>query len=281
MQAYLEFTFLVSTQEKQEILLAYLVNYPFEAFQENDNAVLAFVKVSEWNEELSKGLEELLLPMSIDFQSRNVEAQNWNTQWESHFEPVAIEPKICRIYAPFHEVVPGYKNQIIIQPKMAFGTGHHATTRLMIKATQEYNLVDKKILDAGTGTGILAIFAVKRGARLVHATDIDPMAIENAKENEKLNHIQQIQWHTGSLKDFQFPTDEFDMVLANIQLNVLKEEAAEIFRLIRPMGLIFLSGVLNKDQKELLDEYHHHGFELDRIFEENGWICAVMRRFSK
>jgi ribosomal protein L11 methyltransferase len=281
MQAYLEFTFLVSDPEKQEMLIAFLGNYPFEAFQENENAVLAYVKASEWDDELAHSLDGLLLPMSIDFQSRLVEAQNWNTQWESHFEPVVIEPKICRIYAPFHAVVPGYKNQIIIQPKMAFGTGHHATTRLMIKAMQEYNLVDKKILDAGTGTGILAIFAVKRGAQLVHATDIDAVAIENAAENEKLNHVHQIHWHTGSLKDFQFPTDDFDIVVANIQLNVLKEEAAEIFRLTKQMGLIFLSGVLNKDQKELLDEYQRHGFELDRIFEENGWICAVMRRFSK
>ncbi len=281
MHIYLEISIPASNKDKQEQILAFIADLPFEAFEETDETLLAYVRKDMWSSESENSLTDILKSLQADYTIREVQQENWNTSWESNFEPVNIEPNLCRIYAPFHEKSSSYKYQIMIQPKMAFGTGHHATTRSMIRAMLEYNMMDKNVIDVGTGTGILAILALKRGASNVVATDIDPIAIENAIENEKCNHLNQIKWMTGELKDLQLPTDSFDVVIANIQLNVLKNDAEEIFRLTRPMGLVFLSGVLSKDQKELLETYHNAGFELDRIHEDSGWICAVMRRFTR
>jgi ribosomal protein L11 methyltransferase len=281
MHIYLEISIPASGKDQQEQILAFIADLPFEAFEETEGALLAYVRKDMWSTEWEKSLVDILQSLNADYSIREVQQENWNTSWESNFEPVHIEPNLCRIYAPFHEKSSSYKYQIMIQPKMAFGTGHHATTKSMIRAMLEYNMTDKSVIDLGTGTGILAILALKRGASSVIATDIDPIAIENAIENEKCNHLNQIKWMTGELKEFQLPTDTFDVIIANIQLNVLKNDAEEIFRITRPMGLVFLSGVLSKDQKELLDAYHQVGFELDRIHEDSGWICAVLRRFSR
>ncbi len=281
MSVYVELQMRISNEETQEIIMALLSALPFDAFEENETILNAYIKNEYLSDSVKDEIDNVLKDNNIEYVFKDTEDRNWNEEWELHFEPVEIHPNICRIYAPFHESKPGFKNQIIIQPKMAFGTGHHPTTKLMIRAMVEYNFIDKKVLDFGTGTGVLAIYAVKRGAVAVTGTDIDQNAIDNAMENGGLNHISNISWQCGALETMNFEQDSFDIVLANIHLSVLLNYAEELFRLTKPMGLIFLSGILSKDQSELLEKYHEVGFELDQIMEDNGWICAAMRRFIK
>jgi ribosomal protein L11 methyltransferase len=278
---YIELVILTTDQESRHITLALLSEFDFEAFQEDAELLRAFIQESQWNDEIAASVKELLGSLGHGYELKTHSGANWNTLWEDQFTPVEIEPGICRIIAPFHEKIPGYQNQILIQPKMAFGTGHHPTTQMMIRAINSYNFKDKSVLDYGTGTGILAIYAMKRGAVEILGTDIDPLSIENAMENEALNHISLIKWEQGQLGSLGLKDDTYDIILANIQLNVLIENASELFRVLKPMGLVFLSGVLAKDQELLLEAFGKQGLELDRIFEQENWICAVMRRFTK
>lgn len=278
---YLELGIQVKQIEDNEILVALLYDFPFQSFEELEHSFHAYGNAEDFDEKTKSEISQILESRSFIFYFKEHENQNWNALWEKNFDSVGIEPGICRIYAPFHEKIPGYKHQIILEPKMAFGTGHHPTTKLMIQAIHEYNFRDKIILDLGTGTGILAIFAHKRGAKEITALDIDPIAIENAVHNAHLNHITDIHWIVGGIDDLSMERDSIDICLANIHLSVLKKHAERIFDLVKPMGLIFLSGVLSRDQKELLSAYQAAGFELDRILEDQGWICAVMRRFTK
>jgi ribosomal protein L11 methyltransferase len=278
---YVELQMRISDVETQEIVLALFSALPFDAFEEGEVFLNAYIKNEDLSDAVLVEIDTVLKDRNIQYVFNETDNRNWNAEWEQHFQPVEIHPNICRIYAPFHEIKSGFKNQIIIQPKMAFGTGHHPTTKLMIRAMVEYNFVDKKVLDFGTGTGVLAIFAVKRGAAGVTGTDIDQNSIDNANENAALNHMSNISWHRGKLESLNFEQDAFDIVLANIHLSVLLTYAEELFRLTKPMGLIFLSGILSKDQNELLTKYNEVGFELDQIMEENGWICAAMRRFIR
>jgi ribosomal protein L11 methyltransferase len=281
MEHYIQIAIEINDSKEVDFISGLLSQFPFHGFEELENNLLAYMLSSLFTDEMESELRTILGNQNKSFEVNMIENQNWNKEWENNFEPVEIEPGICRIYAPFHQHKPGYKHQIVIHPKMAFGTGHHPTTRLMIKAILEYNFVDKDVLDFGTGTGILAIFAIKRGAKHVYATDIDPMAIENARDNAELNHLKEITWTSGELNNLALAEDSFDICLANIHLSVLEDYAVELFKLTKPMGLIFLSGVLSKDQKVLLEIFQKVGFELDRIMEDSGWLCAVMRRFSK
>src|SRR6476469_994138 len=183
MKDYLKITIPVSEKHTQEILIAILSEEKFDSFEAHENELNAFITQEDFNEQI---LKETLLPFNLFFSSEKMIQQNWNAIWETSFQPVTVNDFVA-VRADFHEPIKEVKHEIIITPKMSFGTGHHATTHLMLTAMQNIDFSNKTVIDFGTGTGILAIMAEKLGAASIQAIDIDEWSIENTKENLERN----------------------------------------------------------------------------------------------
>ncbi|MBD3638412.1 MAG: 50S ribosomal protein L11 methyltransferase [Crocinitomicaceae bacterium] len=194
--------------------------------------------------------------------------QNWNAKWEENFDPVIIEDKVV-IKAPFHKEQFNTNLEIIIQPQMSFGTGHHQTTWLMAKRLYELDLKGKDVLDMGTGTGVLAILAEKRGAAKVFAPDIDEWSFKNAKENCQMNNCERIEVVLG---DHQTITDKsFDIIVANINKNVLIEQFSVYSDCLKSSGKLLISGFFETDQTELINKAKEHGFIFEQTYTKDEW----------
>jgi len=276
MEPYLEYTFKLYQEDFGDIVIAFLSQYPFEAFQEMDRDHLgAVMKESAWSEELEVSFLEEIAPYCTLLSRQPSEPINWNKEWEKNFHSIEIGD-LCRIYTPFHEQRDGYKYQIKIQPKMAFGTGHHATTRMMIQMMDEINLEGKHVLDFGCGSGILGILAGKMKADSVLGIDIEPWAIENSVDNALLNEVTQAHFsgkHIAHLVDEKL---KFDVILANIQLDVLVSNLEPIKNLLFDRsGLVIISGVLEDFRHDLEQVYHDGGLRLLKTLSEDKWICQL------
>ncbi|MBS1916013.1 MAG: 50S ribosomal protein L11 methyltransferase [Bacteroidetes bacterium] len=270
MSNYIQLTIEISSALQSEILIAILSESGFEGFEEIDSILNAFIPEEKFNED---NLKEILSPFAVKFSTQPIKQKNWNEEWEKSFQPVAIE-NFCAIRAVFHKPIPNIKHEIIITPKMSFGTGHHATTFLMIKAMEEIDFSNKSVLDFGTGTGVLSILAEKLGAAKILAIDIDEWSIENAKENTEVNHssniiIQKNDQINSSLK--------FDIILANINKLVILANLAKIRQQLVSRGVLIISGLLEQDAIEIKFEVQKHGFEEQRFLNKDGWICFVLR----
>ena len=232
-----------ATEEQGEILAAYLAEFPFDSFDYANGLFNAYIPQSEF-EEYHDAVEEMLHNEGIlDYYFESIEAQNWNALWESNFEEVEVKGKVL-IRAPFHEARPHYKGlEVIIQPKMSFGTGHHATTRLMVEMLLRSELKGKALLDMGSGTGVLAIVAAKLGAESVLAVEIDDMAEESVRENIVLNgvddKIESVCGDAGAIEG-----RKFDIVLANINRNVLLADMKAYAATLSHGGELIMSGFL-------------------------------------
>ena len=202
--------------------------------------------------------------------------QNWNALWESNYEAVEIADW-CYIRAHFHPEKPHFKHQILITPKMSFGTGHHATTRMMLEHLAELDLQGKKVLDLGCGTAVLAIMAEKLGAIEVEGCDIDDWVIENALENVELNHAHATIF-LGTVKDVK-PNAKFDIVLANINLHVLRAELADYVNLLKEDSILLMSGFLVDDIEILEKEAKPFGLKLfkQKTTEKGNWASIAMQ----
>lgn len=260
-----------------EIIMALLSSIGFESFTEENGCLLAYIREPDFspqatNDALSKFIHE---GSTISWQAVTIPGQNWNALWESNFPPVIIDD-VCRIRAPFHESLPGFTYEILIEPKMSFGTGHHATTSLMITGMLELGLENKDVLDLGCGTGILAILAAKMKARTVVAIDNEEWAYANTLENVDLNNAGTVHAFLGdaSLLEGKY----FDIILANINLNTLSRDMGLYKKALRSKGFLLLSGFLESDKDILLAVAAASGLTLEKNRIKNGWASILLQK---
>jgi ribosomal protein L11 methyltransferase len=260
-----------------ERMLAYLSQYAFEGFREEEGRILAYIREDSWD---GKGfqafLEQYRLHDSIEsLETRRLPDRNWNELWESNYPPVRLGSE-CLIRAPFHAPEAGVAYDIVISPKMSFGTAHHETTKGMLQMMFTLELKGKAVLDLGCGTGILAILAEKMGAASVLALDNDPWAYRNALENLALNACSRIRVQQAELSFITHPS--FDLILANINLNSLLDLMDQFPVFLQPGGILILSGFLSGDQDRIGQAAGRNGlvFVVNQVM--NNWTVAVYRK---
>lgn len=201
---------------------------------------------------------------------------NWNEEWEKHYDPIMVDDKVY-VRASFHEPKPEFEYEILINPKMSFGTGHHATTYLMISHQLEVDHLEKRVLDIGAGTGILAIMAHKLGAKQVEAFDIDEWCVDNGNENFDLNGMQEVRMGKGTVREVN-PQGEFDIVLANINKNVLLDEMEVYSKLVTNGGKLFLSGFYEYDIIDIEAKANQHGLGKIGQKSKDNWAALLLTK---
>ena len=265
---YLEFDFETTGQDQAEQLVALLSELGFEGFEEGDLYLEAFIPETAFNENSFAAVVELFPFLS--YTQSVVENINWNRKWEESFEPVMVG-NFVGIRAGFHSsLLSKVQFEIIITPKMSFGTGHHATTHLMIRQMQELDFKDKKVFDFGTGTGVLAILAEKLGASKVEAIDNDEWSIINAKENILQNSCSQISVDQA---DSIPGNEQFDIILANINLNVIVNSLPELVNNVSKSATILLSGFLKENEPAIKSILEQVGLKYLSTEQKGEWIC--------
>lgn len=253
----------------RDILIAELAEIDFESFVETDDGLLAYVQQQIFDE-TKIALVEILKNsnFNITYSTKLVEDQNWNKTWEENFNPINVENK-CLIRAPFHEKETNIEYDIIINPKMSFGTGHHETTYLMIKRLLELDVTDKNILDMGCGTGVLAILTKMKKANKVLAIDIDEWAFNNTLENIETNNCADIEVLLGGAE--QLTDFKFDIIIANINRNILLNDMSNYTNSLINKGSLLLSGFFSSDKEILLNKATALGLSLTFEESKNDW----------
>ncbi len=251
---------------QKDILIALLANAGYESFEEVEHALLAFIQEAIFDK---AEVESIINNMNLVYTTSIIPQQNWNAQWESSFEPVIVN-NFAAIRAGFHQPVQNVQHEIIITPKMSFGTGHHATTFLMMEQMSAIDFKNKTVLDFGTGTGVLAILAEKMGAAHVFGIDNDDWSIENAKENCQQNNCAK----TKIAKASEVANDiAYDIILANINLNIISSNMAAIKAAVKLGGTILLSGFLIADEQNIKQCLSVNKLIYKASAEKNGWLC--------
>ena len=265
---------LVSDNElARELLIAELGNEGFESFVETEEAVEAYIPSGDFSPELlgSENMQHNEF-FSFRFTVETIADQNWNEVWEqNYFEPLLIEDQ-CLIRAPFHHTYPSAVFEIIINPRMAFGTGNHETTHLMIKAMLDIDMKDSSVLDMGCGSGILSILASKKEAPEITAIDIDEWSTNNTLENAALNNINNILVRLGDASLLK--GQQFDLILANIQRNILLQDMPAYARVLKPGGILLMSGFYQADLEIIEAKATSLGLKITRTYERSEW-CAT------
>lgn len=269
---YIEYTFKVAPKEPAtEILIAELGSVGFESFVEKDNGVVAFIQQQDWSENL---LDDIFILKSdefkISFTHKEIAQENWNEEWEKNFTPIQVDDKVS-IRAPFHEN-PKLPYDIVIEPKMSFGTGHHETTHMMVQHLLELNVENKKVLDMGCGTGILAIFAEMKGARPIDAIDIDNWCYLNSLENVERNNCKSISVYEGDAS--LLVNKKYDIVIANINRNILLTDLKTYVNCLNEKGIVLLSGFYEEDIPIIDAEARKYDLTLDTVIKRNNWVAV-------
>ncbi|MDR1459423.1 MAG: 50S ribosomal protein L11 methyltransferase [Bacteroidales bacterium] len=268
----------VPAETGNDILIAFLAELGYESFVETETELLAYIPKSLFDEQKISALsgEHPEWGFSFSFSYKDVEEQNWNAVWENNYAPVLVDG-CCYIRAPFHSKREDVKYEIVIEPKMSFGTAHHQTTLQMIRYLLEEDCREKQVLDMGTGTGILAILAAFRGAKKVLAIDNDTWAYENCCENVEKNNVHVIDIVLGDANNIQ--EKKYDIILANINRNILLQDIKTYARSLAEHGILLLSGFyLDPDLRLIEKEADNHHLFLNSYKEEDNWVAG---RFSK
>lgn len=266
MKYYLQYGLQLPEGEKREMAIAVLANLGLEGFEETEQGLVATALEGNLAE---NEIEHWLQEQKISFEKTRLAEKNWNEIWESELQPIVIDDFVS-IRASFHPLAKGVQFDIIITPKMSFGTGHHPTTRLMVKMMRSIQFENKTVFDFGTGTGVLAILAKKLGAKRVEATDIDEWSIANALENIEANGVQDIQlWQSDNLKGVK----KADIILANINRNIILKFLPELVSLLADNGVLIFSGLLNEDEGIITESIGKFGFLKVEIERLNGWMA--------
>ena len=269
---YLEYDFKISPlQPTSDILIAELGELGFESFVETETGLLAYMLKSEWQNQNLESLFAFQNPdVKISWTRKEIEQQNWNAEWEKNFHPILVADR-CMVRAPFHQPE-AVDYDIVIEPKMSFGTGHHETTHMMLQHILDDDFEGKTVLDMGCGTGVLAILARKRGAVDVEAIDIDEWCFLNTQENVERNHCPEIKAFQGDsslLKD-----KKYDVILANINRNILLEDIPIYADCLNKGGTLFLSGFYLDDLDAISSKCGAYGLEFEKNLEKNNWVAA-------
>ena len=269
---YLEYNFKVTpVQPASDILIAELGEVQFESFVETEDGVQAYIKKEDWYPNILDGLQILSNPLfSIDYDYSEIEQENWNATWESNFNPIQVGDQ-CVVRAPFHDK-PEVDYDIVIEPKMSFGTGHHETTYMMLQHILDHDFKGKSVLDMGSGTGVLAILAAMKGAVAIDAIDIDNWCYLNAKENVERNNCSHINVYEGTA---DLLTDQqYDIIIANINRNILLEDIPTYVKCLKKGGILFVSGFYKEDIPQISERCKEVGLKFEKNLEKNNWVAV-------
>lgn len=268
MKNYLQFQITNNNPAERDIIIATLSEFGFDGFEEIEDGINATTLEGQVNQD---EVEAWLNEKGYVFNYTKIPDQNWNALWESNFEPVVVND-FAGVRAHFHAPNTQVKYDLLITPKMSFGTGHHATTWQMMEQMQHLPIAGNRVFDFGTGTGVLAILAEKMGASEVEAIDIDTWSIENAAENMANNDCTRIKLH---LAERVHSFAAADVVLANINKHILLGNASDLAALVKPGGYLLLSGLLIDDEKDIQDAFNSLTFEFRKKSVKTGWIAIL------
>ncbi len=275
---YVEVTYTLSPRDPwTDILISMLAEIGFDSFEETETGFKAYITGKEFDEDKLQDIipNELKEAGDYSYIVKNINNQNWNEVWESNFEPVLIDNK-CYIRAPFHESKPNIDYEILIEPKMSFGTGHHETTSLMVSWLREVDFNGKTVLDMGCGTGVLAILAEKRGASKITAIDNYIYAYENTLENIERNSCKNITTVLGDAE--VLGKESFDVVIANITKNILIEDMDKYYEVLNMGGLLFLSGFFESDKHQLEAKASELNLKFVGVKFEKDWASLCFEK---
>ena len=259
-----------------ELLLAFIQDLPFDSFEVEEKALQAYIPVQDDTESMRKKLGGLKERFDFNYSHIFIPYRNWNSLWESNFSPIRVKD-FCGIRAEFHPPFdPLVAHEIQIQPKMAFGTGHHATTWMMIDQMAKLDFKNKKVLDFGCGTGILAILAEKMGATAIDGVDIESPAIENTLEHLSLNTCTQITTYEGTLD--QLVNQRYQIILANINRNVILKSLPTLYTQLEKGGFLLISGFIQADTNLLQKATQQQGLVVREIQTREKWICMLLNK---
>lgn len=273
-ESYLKIEIFSGDTETSDILVARLQEtFDVEGFELTEDILIMYIDKNNFDEKLFK---KILSINDIKYEISIIYTKNWNAEWESSFKPVVVDEFVA-IRAGFHPKQTGVKYDIIITPKMSFGTGHHATTYMMLESLRQFNPGRKSVIDFGTGTGVLGILAEKMGASKILAIDNDDWSIENATENIRTNNSSVIQLQ----KTDQFPVSgTWDIILANINLNVILCNFGNFSNSMHMDSILIISGILNEDYKNIINAAHLMSLKPEIKMEKNNWLCIAFRKMD-
>jgi len=269
---YLEFQFKIEPlQPASEILIAELGNVGFESFVENEEGITAYIQVNEFQEGSLKDIYVLNSDeFEISYTTSEIEQVNWNSEWEKNFNPIIVDNK-CSVRAPFH-VKPETEFDIVIEPKMSFGTGHHATTHMMLQHILKDDWRDLSVLDMGCGTGVLAILAGMKGANPIDAIDIDNWCYLNTMENVERNNANNISVYEGTAALLEGRS--YDRIIANINRNILLEDISIYSKCLKSGGKIYLSGFYVEDIPMIEKECNANNLNIEATLDRENWAAV-------
>ncbi|HSP11988.1 MAG TPA: 50S ribosomal protein L11 methyltransferase [Salegentibacter sp.] len=273
---YFEFRFKIEPlQPGSEILIAELGYLGFESFVEEEDGVTAYIPVEEYEDDLLAQVHILQSDeVEISYSKEEIEKVNWNEEWEKNFTPIVVDDR-CSIRATFHPAAET-EYEIVIDPKMSFGTGHHATTHLMIQHILKNDFTNKNVLDMGCGTGILAILASMKGAHIVDAFDIDNWCYQNSLENVERNNCDNVSVEEGGAELLE--GRKYHIILANINRNILLRDLPVYVASLEDKGDLYLSGFYEEDISAIRKACEELGLKYVEHFERNNWVAV---KFSK
>jgi ribosomal protein L11 methyltransferase len=253
-----------------DILTAELAELGFESFVETDEGLNAYIIEPDYSEEaVLELIAKYAGQTAIAYDVNSLEKRNWNAEWERDYEPIDVADQV-RVRASFHESDARFRYEIVINPKMSFGTGHHETTAMMMEQQLELDFSGTSVLDVGSGTGILAVLAAKMGAKAVLAFDIEEWAVENARENAELNDCPQVTVFQGTIADVD-PANQYEIVLANINRNVLLAEIPTYTNLLKQNGHLVVSGFYDHDAADIEQKAVEAGLTPAKRLTTNQW----------
>jgi len=271
-ELFLEYRFSINPlQPATDILIAELSELGFDSFVETVDGLLAYVKKENWNPIALSNVQILSDEnFKIGFQVSEIEQENWNERWEKNFKPINVDNQ-CVIRAPFHDI-PEVTFDIVITPKMSFGTGHHETTHMMLQLVLALDFTGKTVLDMGCGTGVLAILAAMKGASSVDAIDIDNWSYLNAQENVAGNNCEHINVFEGDVS--LLTNQNYDIIMANINRNILLADISIYVDHLKKGGILLLSGFYKEDIPLISNECKANGLSFQENLEKNNWVAS-------